>query len=53
MSQTRGPDDAPASAAASREGVNASLSRSLFGHAATHWSSFQRFDSLSLATATT
>jgi hypothetical protein len=29
------------------------VSRSLLGHAAAHRSSFQRFDSLSLATATT
>ena len=38
---------------AAGSGVRASVSRSLLGHAATQRSSFQRFDSLSLATATT
>ena len=39
--------------ASSRWGVRASVSRSRFGHAATHCSWFQRVDSFSLATAPT
>ena len=51
MSHTRWPGRA--SAVSSRYGDRASVSRSRSGHDATHRSSFHRFVSLSLATATT